>query len=101
MTLRTYLSFQRTWSLRTFGAGRRTVGITAHVAKELDEIRANPTDLEEWIDVMILAFDGYWRHGGTPEELLPRLRAKQLTNFTRHWPAPQPEDQPTEHLEKT
>jgi len=31
---------QREWSERTFGPGKRTGGITAHIAKELDEIRA-------------------------------------------------------------
>lgn len=49
------------WSEKTFGPGMRTEGITAHIRKELLEIEEDPNSLEEWIDVMILAFDGAWR----------------------------------------
>ncbi len=93
-----YLHTQARWSRQTFGPGLRTVGITAHIAKELQEIRAEPTDLSEWIDVMILAFDGYIRAGGDPSLLMWELRKKQDINLGRRWPAPQPEDHPTEHL---
>lgn len=97
-SLRHYVARQREWSAKTFGPGQRTLGISAHIAKELDEIRAKPEDLSEWIDVMILAFDGYWRHGGTPSEIMEHLNAKQWKNFRREWPAPGPQDQPTEHI---
>lgn len=97
-SLQFYLKRQRDWSERTFGAGKRTFGICEHIEKELAEIRALPTDIDEWIDVMILAMDGFWRHGGQPEELFPRLRAKQSINFARKWPAPGPEDRATEHI---
>lgn len=98
MTLRTYLERQREWSLRIFGAGRRTIGITRHIEKELLEIQEQPDDLTEWIDVMILAFDGYWRHGGQVADLMARLVEKQDINFARRWPPQEPEDVPTEHL---
>ncbi len=93
-----YVYAQRLWSSKTFGPGRRTLGICAHIAKELDEIRAAPTDLTEWLDVMILAMDGYWRAGGDPSLLIWLLREKQDVNMGRAWPPPQPEDHPTEHL---
>lgn len=93
-----YLIRQEAWSRRTFGEGKRTIGITKHIEKELAEIREAPDDLTEWIDVMILALDGYWRHGGKPHELMAALTAKQDRNFRRAWPPPQPEDQATEHL---
>ncbi len=93
-----YLSAQRAWSHVTFGRGRRTVGITRHIEKECEEIRAKPDDLGEWIDVMILALDGYWRAGGTPNMIEWHLREKQDKNFGRRWPAPQSEDEPTEHV---
>ncbi len=93
-----YLQDQQTWSRDTFGPGRRTLGITAHIRKELAEIEADPDDVREWIDVIILALDGYWRHGGTPEDLAEMLEAKQRVNFERAWPAIKPEDQPVEHL---
>lgn len=93
-----YLRKQMIWSGITFGQGRRTVGILEHIRKELIEIAADPADLSEWMDVLILALDGYWRHGGHPEMLMRDLEAKQTVNFARRWPAPQPEDQAVEHI---
>ena len=96
--LQQYADIQRLWSLVTFGPDRRTVGLAKHIQKELLEIQADPDDVREWIDVIILAIDGYWRHGGRPEELAQMLQEKQRINIDRAWPAPLPEDQPTEHL---
>lgn len=93
-----YVAHQRAWSERTFGPGARIVGITAHIEKECAEVRANPADLTEWIDILILALDGYWRAGGDPSELEWRLKAKQEVNFRRVWPAGVPEDRPVEHI---
>lgn len=81
-----HLHRQSAFSLRTFGPGERTKGIIAHIRKELLEIDANPYDLSEWIDVVLLALDGAWRHGGTPESIPRALAAKQLTNEQRKWP---------------
>ena len=61
MQLSEWLDCQRSWSLRVFGPGPRTKGILKHIEKELDEIEADPGDPMEWVDVMILAFDGAWR----------------------------------------
>lgn len=96
--LERYVTRQMTWSMLTFGLNRRTLGITAHIRKELAEIEADPDDVREWIDVLILALDGFWRHGGKPEELAEMLEGKQRVNFERAWPAIKPEDQPMEHL---
>lgn len=96
--LAAYLERQIAWSRATFGEGRRTMGILNHIGKELGEIAADPGDRVEWVDVMILAMDGYWRHGGTPEQLAADLQAKQEINIARTWPAPGPEDQPIEHV---
>ena len=98
MWIADYLERQRAWTLRTFGGGRRTDGICAHIAKELDEIRARPNDRREWIDVIILAFEGYMRHGGTAWTLVGDLESKQRVNFERQWPSEVPHDQPTEHI---
>lgn len=92
-----YLDCQRFWSEQTFGPGRRTIGITEHIKKELQEIRDKPEDLSEWVDVIILAMDGYWRHGGKSEDLIHDLIAKQKKNFGRTYLKP-PEDQPSEHV---
>lgn len=97
-TLADVLITQIDWSRRTFGEGKRTAGITAHIAKELDEIRADPSDLTEWIDVIILAMDGYWRHGGMPANLLEDIRRKQAINLARRYPKPTTQDEPVEHI---
>jgi hypothetical protein len=93
-----YLTRQWEWSKRTFGPGKRTKGILRHIEKELLEIEAKPDDLTEWADVVILAMDGFWRHGGKPEDLMRVLQAKQEKNFARVWPTPTSEDEATEHV---
>lgn len=97
-TLWRYVHDQREWSADTFGPGRRTLGLTAHIRKELAEIEADPDDVREWIDVIIIAMDGYWRHGGKPEELAEMLEAKQRVNFERAWPKSDNEDEAVEHI---
>jgi len=57
-----------------------------HIRKELVEIEADPRDLEEWIDVVTLAFDGAWRAGYTLEEIVLAYQAKQKKNENRKWP---------------
>lgn len=85
-TIETYYARQIEWSKNTFGPALRTKGIIDHIKKELKEIEAEPHDLSEWIDVVILAMDGFWRHGGTVDDLMPRLLAKQQKNLARTWP---------------
>ena len=86
MDLVEYLEHQREWSEKTFGPGERTAGLIDHIQKELKEIAEYPGDLYEWIDVMILAFDGARRVGYTPEEIAWGLINKQETNERRVWP---------------
>lgn len=85
-TIETYYARQIEWSKKTFGPALRTLGILDHIRKELKEIEAEPHDLSEWIDVVILAMDGFWRHGGSVNDLMPRLIAKQTKNMARDWP---------------
>jgi len=77
---------QRAFSERTFGPGPRSTGVIDHIRKELREIEINPGDLEEWIDVVLLALDGAWRAGYTPEQIAAALAAKQVKNENRQWP---------------
>ena len=81
-----HLARQKTWSSHTFGPGSRTTGILDHIRKELREIEAQPNDLSEWIDVVILALDGAWRIGHSPEQIIAALVAKQTKNEVRVWP---------------
>lgn len=81
-----FLNDKQRWSEKTFGPGERTVGVVNHIRKELDEILANPTDLSEWVDVIILALDGAWRSGATSEQIIEALVAKHFKNKSRKWP---------------
>lgn len=97
-----HLDRQIRFSKKTFGPDKRTQGVIAHIRKELVEIEATPDDLEEWIDVVMLALDGAWRHGHTPEEIVAALTLKLDKNERRSWPdwRTASADQPIEHDRK-
>jgi hypothetical protein len=94
-----HLARQREWSERTFGPGPRTAGVIDHIRKELKEIEDAPGDVSEWIDVTILALDGAWRAGFTPEQIVAAIQAKQAKNESRKWPdwRTSPPDKAIEH----
>ena len=92
-----HLKRQRAFSEKTFGPGPRTVGISKHIRKELLEIEEAPFDLKEWIDVVILALDGAWRSGASPEQVVAALVDKQTENEGRTWPRNQSPDVAVEH----
>ncbi|MGJ7039636.1 putative NAD(P)/FAD-binding protein YdhS [Shinella sp. BE166] len=98
-TLTTYFARHIEWSRKTFGAEARTKGLTNHIRKELLEIEREPRDLSEWVDVIILAMDGFWLHGGKAEDLMPALMSKQEKNMARTWADPRTlsEGDPIEH----
>jgi len=85
------------WSERAIGPGQRTAGVLRHLAKELDEVRAEPDKLEEWIDIINLAIDGATRRGFTGKDIVKGLLDKfmklQERKFNRV-----AEDQPCEHV---
>ena len=81
-----HLKRQAEWSTRTFGPGPRLGGVLDHITKELDEIRADPTDLGEWVDVVILALDGALRAGHAPSNIIQAIKDKQARNEARSWP---------------
>lgn len=76
------------WSQKTFGASSYS-GVLKHLAKEIVEVTAKPSDLEEWADVVLLALDGASRHAGaTGAEFVAALQAKQQKNLARKWAPP-------------
>lgn len=95
-----HLEGQRAASLKNFGPGERTAGVLAHIRKELDEVAAAPGDITEWIDIVILAFNGAMRAGHAPADLQAAWIAKQAKNEARTWPdwRTLPLDQPIEHI---
>jgi len=92
MNLTEHLERQQKFSFNTFGpprngpSGQPTDGVIDHLEKELVEVRKDPTDIFEWIDVAILAFDGALRAGFSPGQIVDALAAKQTTNEQRKWP---------------
>lgn len=81
-----HLARQRDWSRATFGPGTRTLGVLDHIRKELKEIQKTPGDVGEWVDVLILAFDGAWRAGWEPQQIIDAIKDKQARNEARSWP---------------
>ena len=77
---------QKAFSLKTFGPGPRDAGVLDHIKKELVEIEKAPGDLEEWIDVIILALDGAWISGHSADQIVEMLNFKQMKNEKRKWP---------------
>lgn len=75
VTFLDYLYRHREWGYHTFGSpfdGRGPLGPRDHIKKEMKEIYEDPTDLKEWIDVIILSIDGMLR-SGAPLEFIPML----------------------------
>jgi len=95
-----HLERQSEWSEKIFGPGDRTKGIVDHIRKELIEVEAKPNDLSEWMDIVILALDGAWRQGASPDDIINALVAKQTKNENREWPdwRTQPLDKAVEHV---
>ena len=90
MNLESFIEKQRDWSIKTFGPisrPGRCDGIIEHIYEELQEIKDNPKDLTEWIDLILLALDGANVNGFTPKQIIKCLEQKQQENiFEREWP---------------
>jgi Protein of unknown function (DUF550) len=81
-----YLERAREFSLRVFGPGPRTEGVLDHITKEIVEVRNDPTDLGEWVDLIILGIDGAQRLGTPVQDIIDAIHAKQARNESRTWP---------------
>ena len=77
------------WSERTFGPGDKYAGVVEHIRRELAEIERNPADLEEWVDVVMLAMDGAFRSAKADGAAFwAAFRAKAAKNEARQWAPP-------------
>lgn len=86
-TFASFFNDKIAWSFKTFGPGDRYKGVVAHIRKELDEVEADPSDIEEWVDVALLAMDGAWRSAGANgRAFVDAMVAKDATNRKRSWP---------------
>lgn len=64
-----HLKRQFAFSEKAFGPSTSTEGIKKHILSELEEIKKDPSDIYEWVDVLILAIDAARREGQTVEEV--------------------------------
>lgn len=87
------------WSQATFGADsvRGPTGPLKHLAREVQEALADPTDREEYADLLLLLMDSSRRAGLSLMELLKEGAKKLDRNKTRTWPQGSA-DEPVEHV---
>jgi len=90
---------QAAWSQATFGtdAERGPSGPLKHLAKEVNEAMANPSDVFEFADMLFLVFDSTRRAGFTYDQLLAACFEKLAINKARKW-GPRTGDEPVEHV---
>lgn len=60
----------------------------AHLAEEVQEVMADPSDAHEWADCMILLLDAARKAGFTTDDLYDAVVEKMKINKTRKWQAP-------------
>lgn len=86
------------WSSVAFGDDkiRGPIGPLKHLAKEVEECLADPTDLEEYADLLFLVFDATRRAGFTYFDFVNAVRTKLRKNMARKWPSAK-KDEPVEH----
>ena len=89
------LETQAAWSRANFGPGQRQEGVLDHISKEIKEVRESNGDPYEWIDLVILSFDGLLRQlqheslispKAAAEKAVKMLLAKHQVNHMRDWP---------------
>ena len=78
LTFQEHLQQQRAFSESTFGPGQRSAGVIDHIRQELEEIEAEPGDVVEWVDIMLLSLDGTWRSGHDGDSAWAALQASQV-----------------------
>lgn len=102
-TILSYITKHMEWSRETFGdnegeVGQHTEGLLKHIESEVQEIRKSPSDLMEYVDILILVFDAMWRRGFTPREIVAAIIEKQNINKLREYPKITSASEPTEHV---
>lgn len=102
MNIIDYMRRQLEFSRETFGPGKFKDSIINHIILECEEARnaAPPHDLDEWVDILTLAFTGAMRAGYTPLDIMRSLESTLERNKRRKWPLPKNENDPIEHVRK-
>lgn len=91
---------QAEWSQATFGSDkeRGPVGPLKHLEKEAREAAANPSDISEHADCLILILDASRRAGFTILDVVRAATEKMIQNKARTWPKATAADMPVEHV---
>lgn len=84
MNLFSLLCKQQRWSKETFPDADYE-SCLKHLEKELVEVRADPGDVMEWADLVILALGGAMRAGHTPYAICKAIEGKVAINMGRTW----------------
>lgn len=97
--MESFWNAQAEWSRATFGSDteRGPQGPLKHLRKEVDEVLANPHDLEEYADLLFLVFDATRRAGFSYLDLDNAAWMKLEKNKQRVWSKPTTDD-PVEHI---
>lgn len=80
-----HIERHKEWADKTFPT-QTYEGVLDHMGRELLEIKENPDDISEWVDMIKLAISGALRKGFTPEQIAFGLHEKQIKNENRKWP---------------
>lgn len=97
--MRAFWNAQAEWSRATFGsdAERGPLGPLKHLAKEVNEVIKDPTDLIEYADLLFLVCDATRRAGFTYDQLIEASWSKLAINKARQWQKPIRGDEAVEH----
>lgn len=90
---------QAAWSEKTFGptSERGPLGPLKHLAKEVQEVIKDPSDLMEFVDCLFLVLDATRRAGFTYDQLVEGAFKKLDINKARVWKTTGNPDEPIEH----
>ena len=72
-------------------------GVITHLECEIQEVKADPTDLEEYADIMLLVFSAFVKMGLSYNVLEKVVWDKIKKNERRKWEATKDPDQPVFH----
>jgi hypothetical protein len=87
------------WADETFGPSLSPDSTIAHLKKEVEELVADPSNVTEYADCMILLIDAARRVGITMDLLLDHCWAKLEINIRRKW-GPPDKDGIIEHIKE-
>lgn len=72
------------WSDKTFGLAN-WMSCLNHLESEINEVRADPANIEEWADCCMLVIDGARQCGHSLPALLAACKRKHEINKGRRW----------------